>query len=55
MGWGRGWGGWQPTFDAESRNAKIPNFHLQGGEVGGGRDMECMEFGAPTYSAFGVN
>ena len=25
---GGGWGGgWQPTFDAESKNAKIPNSH----------------------------
>ena len=30
--WGRGW--WL-TFDAESRNAKIKNFHFQGGGGGG--------------------
>ena len=23
-----GEGGWQPTFDAESRNAEIPNSHF---------------------------
>ena len=23
-----GEGGWQPTFDAESKNAKIPNSHF---------------------------
>ena len=33
MGGGRG-GGSNPTFDAESRNAKIPNSHW--GEGGGG-------------------
>ena len=26
-----GWGGWQPIFDAESKFAKIPNSHVQGG------------------------
>ena len=64
MGGGGEEGGWQPTFDAQSRNAKIPNSHLQVGEGrgevgdlswnfhflegGGGRDMECMEFAAAT-------
>ena len=26
-------GGWQPTFDAKSRNVKIPNSHFWGGWV----------------------
>ena len=28
-------GDWWPTFDAESKNAKIPNSYFQGGGVGG--------------------
>ena len=31
-------GGWQPIFDAESKNAKIPNSYVQGGLVGGWGD-----------------
>ena len=33
-----GGGCWQPTFDAESKFAKIPNSHVQGGWAGGGRE-----------------
>ena len=39
-----GEGGWQPTFDAESKNAKIPNSHLAGGE--------CWQ---PTFDAESKN
>ena len=35
INWGvGGWVGWQPTFDAESRNAKIPNSNLGRGVEG---------------------
>ena len=35
VGGGGGEGGWWPTFDAESKNAKIPNSHFSGGGGGG--------------------
>ena len=39
-----GEGAWQPTFDAESKNAKIPNSHLAGGK--------CWQ---PTFDAESKN
>ena len=37
-GWREGGRGWWPTFDAESKFAKIPNSHVQGEGGGGWRE-----------------